>query len=113
LGTEVVEKNFQPGEVLIKLKNNSEVYRFKFGTNSDLQAIISQYENRPEVEYVELNYKYKITAFPNDPILKAIIFISHSPKTAGQRNWVEKEMNGFSSVTIAILDTGVDIDTPI
>ena len=107
------QNNFEPGEVLIKLKDSADVYRFKFSSRADLEEIINKYKSRPEVEYVEPNYRYKMTAFPNDPeYQKQSYLLAVAAKDAWSRELVEKEMRGAGSAIIAILDSGVYIEHP-
>ena len=105
--------NFKPGELLVKFKNTSDIYKFKFETAADLQKIIFDYQKNSAVEYVELNYLYQMTAFPNDPNYnKQTYLVDISAKDGWSEELVAKEGKAVKEVTIAILDSGVDTDHP-
>ncbi len=72
------------------------------------QAAIDKLKDNPDVEYVELNHMVYALGTPNDP------FYSSSqwgmPKINLPTAWDITE--GDSSVIVAVLDTGIDLDHP-
>jgi len=110
INTAVAKNNLAahaPGELLVKLKTNGQIYKFKFSYDTELADLIKFYQTQKEVEYAEPNYIYKSTLIPND------IYYS-------QQNYLEKiQAPGAWNITtgtrkpiIAIIDSGVDIDHP-
>jgi len=95
------------GELLVKLKSSDKIYRFKFNSEEKLQELINYYNSQPEVEYVEPNYLYKATLEPLDTYYTQQIYLS---QIQAHRAW--NITTGFNNVTIAIIDSGVDIDHP-
>ncbi|PIP29506.1 hypothetical protein COX27_01045 [Candidatus Kuenenbacteria bacterium CG23_combo_of_CG06-09_8_20_14_all_36_9] len=97
----------QSGELLVKLKNSEQIYKFKFANETELNGLIKFYQAQKEVEYAEPNYLYQATLIPND------LYFS-------QQNYLEKIQapNAWNITTgtrksiIAIIDSGVDIDHP-
>lgn len=145
--------DFVPGQVLIKFKQNQktsnqaalktqmkatalktfpklnvELWDFS-GSNkkTDIKAIIEQYKNHPDVEYIEPNYIYRIpkvsfenTPFPNrsskrtvdepnDPEFSNQWYL-HNPNNNVDINALEawEVTTASPSVKVAILDSGID-----
>lgn len=109
--TSAIEKSadHQLGEVLVKLKNFPEVYRFNFDNDGELNEIIEDYKQDPRVEYAELNHLYKISGgiVLNDPDYSRQWYL---PQINAPEAW--EKTTGDGKVIIAVIDTGVDIDHP-
>ncbi len=107
-------EDFKSGEVLIKFKDNSEIYKVEFSKSVDVNKIVNEYKNIKEIEYIEPNYILKSAAFPNDPDYELQWYL----KPINARDFLikesllrEQEKNNIKPI-IAILDTGVDLDHP-
>ncbi|MDI6751328.1 MAG: S8 family serine peptidase [bacterium] len=131
------EVNFVPGEILVKTKATkavsvtklksmgksfgivsvkqafprvekkrfSSVYRLKFSEKQDIFKVIASYKKNPDIEYAEPNYIVKALYTPNDPFLSSQWAIG---KISAKEGW-DLTM-GTVGVTIAIIDTGIDLD---
>ncbi|MFH1326330.1 MAG: S8 family peptidase, partial [Candidatus Falkowbacteria bacterium] len=103
------------GELLVKLKNSQEIYKFKFNPvpstrdsgQSDLEELIEFYNSQPNVEYVEPNYLYQASLEPLDTYYTQQIYLS---QIKAHQAW--NVTTGNDQVIIAIIDSGVDIDHP-
>ncbi len=103
------ELDYQPGEVLVKLKDSPAVYSFNFNNNEELDSIINDYKKNPQVEYAEPNYFYKITGglVLNDSDYSHQWYL---PQIDAPEAW--EKSTGDGKVIIAVIDTGVDIIHP-
>jgi len=91
------------GELLIKFKNDLKIYKISsavFFTESE------RFVNKRNIEYIEPNFNYKITAVPNDTFYANQWYLD---KIKALKSWGEKTA---SDKIIAILDSGVQIDHP-
>jgi len=100
-------------ELIVRLKTGS-LYKISFENDIELDTIISSYLNDPNVDYVEPNYQYNITAFPNDEYYNNQIYLRKiNAKSAWSKELLEKQLHGINNkVVIAVIDTGVDTDHP-
>jgi subtilisin family serine protease len=106
--------NFLPGELLIKFKNNPEIYRLRLSEEADIKEVIAEYKNNSTLEFIEPNYKFEAVAFPNDPDFirqPYLNIIKAKDLWSGELLVREQELINRRSV-IAILDTGVDLAHP-
>ncbi len=101
-------------EILVKMKNNPEIYNIRVGAYINPQEIIDAYKERGDVEFVEKNYMYVAAAFPNDPFFSKQWYLdSIQAKEAWSDELLIKEARKANRESvIAILDTGVKIDHP-
>jgi subtilisin family serine protease len=97
----------QAGEILVKLKNSDEIFKFKFASDKELQELLNFYNSNPKVEYAEPNYIYKTVGEPLDVFYPQQIYLSLI-----KANQAWNITTGSPNVTIAIIDTGVDINHP-
>lgn len=77
------------------------------GPGQSAKALLKQFENDPNVNYAELDRIAQIQWTPNDP--------SFSSQWGPKKVQAESAWNytiGSSSVLIAVVDTGVDLDHP-
>jgi len=95
------------GELLVKLKTSPSVYKFKFSNSSDLQKLINFYSSYSEIEYVEPNYIYTASLEPRDPYYTQQL---HLTQIKAHQAW--NITTGSPKITIAIIDSGVNIDHP-
>ncbi|MAF13880.1 MAG: hypothetical protein CMI53_03235 [Parcubacteria group bacterium] len=105
---------FRSGEFLIKFKNDPEIYKFQFSDQEDVLEIINSYQDNPTVEFIEPNYLFTITAFPNDPDYTLQWYLSeiNARNMWSQDLLIRQQETITYQPTIAILDTGVDLDHP-
>lgn len=77
--------------------------------NKDSHEVVAEFrqEYGDKIEYVELNGKMEPTYIPNDPGYKSQWAL---PKIQAPQGW--DITKGLNSVTIAVLDTGVNINHP-
>ncbi|PIS05278.1 MAG: hypothetical protein COT81_01825 [Candidatus Buchananbacteria bacterium CG10_big_fil_rev_8_21_14_0_10_42_9] len=104
----------ESGQIVVKFKELSGLYTFKFESNSDLRSVLTAYNNNPLVEYAELNYIFQTTNFPNDPEYGKQNYIQLiSAREAWSKELLYKQLKGLKGdATIAFLDTGIDTDHP-
>ncbi len=95
------------GELLVKLKDSQQIYKFKFNNGEDLDRLIKFYNSQPEVEYVEPNYLYQATMEPLDTYYTQQIYLT---QIKAHLAW--NITTGDNKITIAVIDSGVDIDHP-
>ncbi len=105
--TKKTTENFVTGELLIKLKNHSKIYKLKDpGFNlQDWQTIVLEI---PEVEWAEPNYLLQASYLPSDPYYHEQWYLD---KVKAPQAW-DLTKGGSEDIIIAVLDTGVDIDHP-
>ncbi|MCG2686782.1 S8 family serine peptidase [Candidatus Parcubacteria bacterium] len=95
------------GELLVKLKNSEEIYKFKFSSDNELESLINFYNTQPDVEYAEPNYIYKASIEPLDAYYPQQHYLR---QIKAPQAW--SITTGNDKITIAIIDSGVDIDHP-
>lgn len=105
--TSTLTAPYRPGELLIKLKDSAEIYKFKFSTSEELNELISFYQKNSQVEYAEPNYLYQAALIPNDTLFGQQSYLS---EINAVQAW--NLSNGSGRIIIALLDSGVDIDHP-
>ena len=90
------------------------MYLLKSESEEDVNKIVKDYKNDPNVEYAEPNYIVNITLFPNDPNFNLLYGLHNTGQDGGV---VDADIDapeawdntiGSSDVTIAVIDTGVD-----
>lgn len=104
---ELNQTNYVDNELLIKFKNDEEIYVLKLGQGSDISKIISGYKKDGQVEFIEPNYIYKMSAIPNDQFYNNQWYL---PQVNLPQVW--DTIKDIPEITIAILDSGVDYDHP-
>lgn len=99
--------DYRAGEVLVKFKNDAQIYKIKFDDTEDLNQIINLYKNSEFVEAVEPNLIYQLSFTPND---EKYFQEWHLEQIQAPAAW--EASTGWDKVTIAVIDTGVDINHP-
>jgi len=117
---------FAPGEVIVKFYDDVIIGQTGIGEEytiideePELNAILIEVEEgteqevaqtleeRPDVEYTELNYIYYFHFEPNDPLWD----VQYGPKNINCPSAWDIEM-GSSLVKVAVIDSGIDNDHP-
>jgi len=73
--------------------------------NKNLKQLIDFYNSQPSVEYVEPNYTYQASLEPLDPYYTQQLYLT---EIKAHRAW--NITTGDNSVTIAIIDSGVEFE---
>lgn len=132
---------YVPGQVLVKLKSGKSVAQktklknqinatplkvysrfdielWELGTSPesvDVEHVVDQYKNHPDIEFIEPNYIYSIgTTVPNDPSFSTLWGMNNIGQNGGTTDadidapeaW--DIATGSPSVVVAIIDTGID-----
>lgn len=85
----------------------NRIYKLKVDEKADLAQVIRAFKSSPYVEYAEPNYIAHVFITPNDPYWSSQWGMT---KIEAPAAW--DITTGSSSVTIAIVDTGVDLFHP-
>ena len=109
-----ISQPYQAGELLVKFIGSDAVQRIKTDINADITALVEQYRNNPAVEFVEPNYMVQATAFPNDADISYQWYLNAiNIRPAWSKELLIREAEKITrTATIAIIDTGVDLDHP-
>ncbi|MDD2646743.1 MAG: S8 family serine peptidase [Patescibacteria group bacterium] len=100
--------NYAPDELLIKLKKQDTIYKVHYSGAVDILAQQKSVAQMSDVEAVELNYYFISAYIPSDTYFSEEWYLN---KIQAPQAW-DIVRGGFEDVTIAVLDTGVDIDNP-
>ena len=109
-----IKQEYVFGEFLVKFKNDEKIYKLKTTDEVNIFSIIKEYQNKPEIEYIEPNFILKATAFPNDPDYRLQYYLNViGAKDAWSKELLVREQERITRQSIiAILDTGIDLDHP-
>ncbi len=134
---ERITEEFKKGELLVKFKKstpktdkslvhirhgatrieefgNLRIHRIKLEEGMSVEEGIASYQNEPDVEYAEPNYRVAVQSFPNDPLFYQLWGLNNTGQTGGTPGadisapgaW--DFTTGNNNVVVAIIDTGVD-----
>lgn len=123
-----------PSKKKIKLASkppaSSLIYLLKFKNNTSLLNVRQILAQQPQVQYVEFNSIFTISAYPNDPYFKDQIPPAPSRnQNVGQGGWNPpfdyqwalkrigpeqswEQTKGNANLVIAVIDTGIDYNHP-
>ncbi len=101
-----------------------DVYKFRVPDQVTVEEMVAALKENPDIEYAEPNYVAHIAATPNDPYFRYQYALSNTGQQVGSTGpsgtagddieapgaWGETK--GKAEVTIAIVDTGVDMLHP-
>ena len=96
----------------------SRIFVFHVPPGADVRQVIEEYRKNPQVEYAEPDYIVHALGIPNDADFSYQWSLNNTGQTGGT---VDADIDapeawdiatGNSSVKIAIVDTGVDLDHP-
>jgi thermitase len=95
-----------PGATRARQLGLSNTYVYKLKPNAYTLAAVDDWENAPDVDYVEPNFIYKVATAPGDPDFNLSWGVGaiHAPDVWGT---TEGE-----NVTVAVVDTGVAANQP-
>lgn len=97
-----------PVNALFKGKSpHKDIYRVKFEPSSNLDLLMEDIKQLPDVDYVQKNYKFELFYLPNDP---SISEQWHLDSVNISEAWDVSQ--GNSDVLIAVIDSGVDYNHP-
>ncbi|NOR59775.1 MAG: S8 family serine peptidase [Methanosarcinales archaeon] len=94
---------------ILKKHGLDRIYILKSPKNLDVNKMVSKYNENPDVEYAEQNYKVYIDAVPNDTYF-SLLWGLHNTNDAdidAPEAW-DIETGNSNEVVIAVIDTGVD-----
>jgi len=86
---------------------NTKVHAVELANNTDEQAALAEYKGQDGVEFAEFDEVVDPTTTPNDPLYSGQAYYPQINAPAG---WSIN--TGSSSVIIAIIDTGVNVNHP-
>ncbi len=112
---ELVRNNVKTFEKLSKQDTKnvlSDVYKITYTKNINLPVVLAKYKLDSNVEYAEPNYIYHTCNVPNDMLLDSQWALAQSNDYDIDATEAWDIETGNSSITIAIVDTGVDYNHP-
>lgn len=101
---------YRPNEVLVKLKGEHEIRVLKLPQGSDVAANVSALQHNGAVEHAEPNFRVhsaSASVTPNDQLYQKQQYLS---QIGLPEAWALT--TGIQKVTVAVLDSGVDINHP-
>ena len=98
----------------IKKHGVDRIFLLKTSENADVERLVREYSNDPNVEYAEPNYIVHISLLPNDPNFNNLYGLHNTGQTGGTADadidapeaW--DVVTNSSNVTIGVIDTGID-----
>jgi len=104
---------------ILKKHGLDRIYILKLPKNSDVNKMVSKYNENPDVEYAEQNYKVHIDAtIPDDEYFSLLWGMHNTGQSEGTADadidapdaW--DITTGSSDIVVAVIDTGVDYNHP-
>jgi len=103
------KNNFNKKELLIKYKNNEQIYKITADPDEDIEEIIKYYLTQNKIiEIIEPNYIFQEAILPDDPHYQEQWYLN---KLEAESVW-DITYGKQGDVVIALLDSGVDIYHP-
>ena len=87
----------------------TDVYRLRIPESASVEEMVRRYQERPDVEWAEPNFRMHMATVPNDADYTSEQKWYYDLLSA-ERAWDHER--GDVSVVLAILDSGVDLDHP-
>ncbi len=112
LGATNISKRFvhKPIPENSELPDLSRIYKIELPENADIEQVIKELSNDPNVEYAEPIPVYYLLEVPDDSLYS---IQSHLPQINAEKAWdIHKSENGEEPVIIGICDSGVKWDHP-
>jgi UPF0755 protein len=95
-------------EWLVKYKNDEKIYKFVFDSKMTIEEIKKELEKNKKIEVIEPNYIYHASFIPSDPYFSEAWYFK---KIGAEKAW-DIVFGGKEEITIALIDSGVDINHP-
>ena len=110
----LAEADYVSGQLLVKFQNHDQVFRIMTDEATDLPSLIERYKDLEGVEYLEPNYLFKQSAFPNDEnyYRQWYVFQVKAKDAWSQDLLLHEQFAYLKKPVIAILDSGVYADHP-
>ena len=100
--------SFKNGELLVKYKNDEKIYKLTFDPKENLKKIAENLKKNKNIEIVEPNYLYQGALTPDDQFYNEEWFLE---RIGAPMAW-DLVGGGSENITIALIDSGVDINHP-
>ncbi len=104
---------------ILKKHGLDRIYLLKLQKKSDVNKMVSKYNDNPDVEYAEPNYKVYVDATIPDDYYFSLLWGMHNTGQSG--GTVDADIDapeawdttkGSSNIVVAVIDTGVDYNHP-
>jgi hypothetical protein len=103
------EKLFKEfNQTALKLDKLSSVYVLEVPAGTDLDQMKVEYESRPEVEYVEIDYKLELFAPPNDPLFPYQWSLNNTGQGYLGINRIPGDYNDMQVIKYGTVDADID-----
>ena len=103
------EKLFKEfNQTALKLDKLSSVYVLEVPAGTDLDQMKVEYESRPEVEYVEIDYKLELFAPPNDPLFPYQWSLNNTGQGYLGINRIPGDYNDTQVIKYGTVDADID-----
>ncbi len=83
------------------------IYEIRFSGNSNIETVINELLQNPQIEYAEPSYIYRTNYIPNDPSYVSQAYLA---QVKAPDSW--NLIRSSSTIIIAIVDSGTDLDHP-
>ncbi len=95
-------------ETALKLNKFSSVYILEVVEGTDLAKMKQEYENRPEVEYAELDHKLELFDAPNDPLFPQQWYLNNTGQGYLGVNRIPGDYNDTQVIKYGTVDADID-----
>lgn len=100
----------EPSEVLVRWKGTGDIISVL--PTSDVDSTLAALQVNPAVDHVEANGSRQLAVFPNDTYADSQYHLKQSNDADIDAGKAWDTTIGTSSVIVAVIDTGVDLDHP-
>jgi gliding motility-associated-like protein len=105
---ESINKKFSaPTTSAIDTIGLDRIYEFRFSGNNNIETVINELLQNPQIEYAEPSYIYRTNYIPNDPSYLSQAYLA---QVKAPEAW--DLIRSSSNIIIAIVDSGSDLDHP-
>lgn len=95
------------GDIILKKNSRLGIVKIKPEERKDLKKLLADLKEDPAVEFAEPNYQYQLMEIPNDPYFPQQWSL---PIMMVPQAW--EATQGRSSIIVAVVDSGVDLNHP-
>ena len=99
--------SYKKEEIIVKFKKSERIFKVSLPQGSDIDKEIEIYKNNNSIDFAEPNYIYKASVIPSDTHYDKQWYLK---KIQAEKAWDSKRKS--PEITIAIIDSGVQIDHP-